>query len=112
MRMFKSGSTRDDDKNKIDPEGFMNPIVIQRYSEYLHKHRIQSDGKLRDSDNWQHGMGLSVYMKSGWRHFLDWWLEHRGFASREGLEDAICGLIFNANGYLFEVLKKRGYLGG
>jgi len=107
MREFESGSTRDDDSEKLDPEGFLSPIVIQRYSQYLHKHRIQADGKLRDSDNWQKGMGLSVYMKSGYRHFLDWWLDHRGYTSREGIEDALCGLIFNAMGYLFEILKNQ-----
>jgi hypothetical protein len=46
-------------------------------------------------------------MKSGWRHFFDWWKEHRGLRSRDGIEDAICALIFNAEGYLHELLKKE-----
>lgn len=107
MRTFPSGSTRDEDKEKIDPEGFLSPIVIQRYCEYMRKHRIQADGKLRESDNWQKGMEKSVYMKSLWRHFLDLWLEHRGEKSRDGLEDAICGILFNAMGYLYEELKNE-----
>jgi hypothetical protein len=65
------------------------------------------DGELRASDNWQHGMPLDCYIKSGFRHFIDWWLEHRGERSRAGLEDALCGLMFNVMGYLHEILKKR-----
>jgi hypothetical protein len=73
----------------------------------MHKHRQQADGTLRDSDNWQKGIPLPVYMKSGFRHFFDWWKEHRGIPTAEGLEDAICALIFNAGGYLHERLKER-----
>ena len=46
-------------------------------------------------------------MKSGFRHFMDWWLEHRGLESREGMEDALCALLFNVQGYLHETLKAR-----
>ncbi|RPI55553.1 MAG: hypothetical protein EHM49_01785 [Deltaproteobacteria bacterium] len=73
----------------------------------MHKHRKQADGKLRASDNWQKGQPRDAYMKSAFRHFMDWWLEHRGKRSRDGIEDALCGLIFNAMGYLFEVLHAR-----
>jgi len=37
---------------------------------------------------------------------MDWWKEHRGFPSREGIISALCGVIFNASGYLLEILKK------
>jgi len=107
IRKFKTGATRDTDNGKLDYEGFISPIVLQRYAEYMHEHRLQSDGKLRDSDNWMKGIPKSEYMKSGWRHFEDWWLEHRGCKSREGLEKALCGVIFNAMGYLYETLKKN-----
>ena len=107
VRQFETGATRDTDKNKLDYEGFLSPIVLRKYAEYLHKHRIQTDGSYRESDNWQRGIPLDTYMKSGFRHFMDWWLEHRGYGSREDIEDAICGLIFNAMGYLFEILKRE-----
>lgn len=106
IRKFKSGATRDTEKGKPDLEGFLSPIVLKKYAEYMHRHRKQANGKLRDSDNWQQGLPLEVYMKSGWRHFHDWWLEHRGYESRHGLQDALCGIIFNASGYLYEILKK------
>jgi hypothetical protein len=107
MRNFKTGATRDTDKDKYDYEGFLSPLVIERFGEYMHKHRLQADGKLRDSDNWQKGIPKEAYMKSGWRHFMDWWKEHRGIPSREGLEDALCAILFNVSGYLHEHLKNK-----
>lgn len=107
IRKFNTGATRDTDEGKHDPEGFLSPLVLERYNEYMHKHRKQKDGTLRDSDNWQKGIPKDAYMKSGWRHFLDWWKEHRKLPSRDGLEDAICGVIFNAMGYLHEILNEK-----
>ena len=106
IRQFDTGATRETDEGKYDYEGFISPLVLKRYAAYMHKHRLQPDGKLRDSDNWQKGIPKDAYMKSGWRHFLDWWCEHRGIASREGLEEALCALLFNVMGYLHETLKK------
>jgi hypothetical protein len=106
IRTFESGATRDSEEGKLDPEGFLSPLVIEAYCNYMHRHRIQPDGQLRPSDNWQAGIPLEAYMKSGWRHFLDWWLAHRGHDSREGLVDALCGLMFNVMGYLHETLRE------
>ncbi|HUW10156.1 MAG TPA: hypothetical protein VM537_10530 [Anaerolineae bacterium] len=104
MREFETGATRDSEDGKHDYEGFLSPLVIERFGQYMHKHRKQADGELRDSDNWQKGIPQDAYIKSAWRHFLDWWMEHRGHESREGVEEAICALIFNAQGYLHELL--------
>ena len=54
-------------------------------------------------------MPLSVYMKSAWRHFWTWWWLHRmmiagNYPNPLLLEDALCGVIFNASGYLHEQL--------
>lgn len=109
VRHFETGATRDSDIAKYDYEGFISPLVVKRFGEYMHKHRLQSDGKLRDSDNWQRGIPKDAYMKSAWRHFLDWWLHHRSCsqAANECLEDALCALLFNGMGYLHEVLSHR-----
>jgi len=107
MRTFKTGATRDDENGKIDPEGFYSPLVVKCFSEYMMKHQKQANGELRHSDNWQKGIGKDVYMKSAWRHFLDIWLEHRGRSSRDGMIDALCGLLFNVQGYLYELLKEN-----
>lgn len=107
IREFDTGATRDTDDGKLDFEGFLSPLALERYAQYMHKHRRQSDGGMRDSDNWQKGIPLDAYMKSGWRHFRDWWREHRGYPTDEGIEEALCALIFNASGYLHEHLKAQ-----
>lgn len=107
MRQFETGATRDTDENKLDYEGFLSPLVLQRYAEYMSKHRKQADGQLRAADNWQKGIPKEAYIKSGFRHFMDWWKEHRGISTQDGLEEALCALIFNATGYLFEIIKNK-----
>lgn len=107
IRVFKTGANRNPSDDKLDFEGFLSPFVIQRFAEYMHLHRKLSDGTLRTSDNWKKGMPKREYMKSGFRHFHDWWIEELGGKSRDGVEDAICGLMFNCMGYLEEVLKEK-----
>lgn len=106
MRKFSSGATRNTDHDKLDYEGFFSPLVLERYAQYMHKHRKQADGQLRDSDNWQKGIPRNVYIKSKFRHFMDTWKEHRGIKTKEGLEEALCADLFNTMGYLYEVLKE------
>lgn len=106
-RSFGTGAYRDTDEGKYDYEGFLSPAVIERYATYMNKHRMQSNGELRASDNWQKGIPKYVYLKSAWRHFFDVWKEHRGIPTKEGLEDALCALMFNVMGYLHEVLKGK-----
>jgi len=109
MRTFDTGATRDTDTSKLDFDGFLSPLVLKRYAEYLNKHRVQADGKLRDSDNWQKGIPITAYMKSLWRHFIDMWTFHRGYNPKSDgafeFEESICAVIFNASGYLHELLK-------
>lgn len=107
IRQFSTGATRDTDENKLDYEGFYHPLVMERFAQYMNKHRKQSDGQLRDSDNWQKGIPKDAYMKSGFRHFMDWWRQHRGLEGQDTLEESLCALIFNAQGYLFETLKQK-----
>jgi len=111
MRTFATGATRDSADEKLDPEGFLSPVAIERFCQYMHHHRKQPDGALRDSDNWQKGIGQDVYMKSAWRHFFAWWKLHRGGVVLDERDqhpvtpdEAICGLLFNAMGYLHEML--------
>jgi hypothetical protein len=72
----------------------------------MHQNRIQSDGSLRDSDNWQKGIPKDAYMKSMWRHFMDLWKLHRGNEAQEDIETALCAMMFNVMGYLHEELKE------
>jgi len=115
MRTFNTGATRNIDTNKLDYEGFLSPIVLRRYAQYLHKHRKQKDGSIRASDNWQKGIPKDVYMKSLQRHNIDAWALHRAFIAIDhdtgkpcDMEDTLCAIAFNAMGYLFEILKTKG----
>ena len=110
IRTFKSGATRDTSEGKHDFEAFLSPTVINRFGEYMTKNRKQSDGSLREGDNWQKGMPRDQYMKSLWRHVHDVWLEHRGLEGRDELEESLCGVLFNVQGYLHELLKERHYM--
>ncbi|SRR6266550_611905 len=112
MRTFETGATRNTDEGKYDFEGFFSPLVLERRAAYMHKHRLQADGNLRASDNWQFGIPLTAYMKSAYRHFHEWWKAHRGTATAphrtaEDLEESICSLMFNCEGYLHELLKEK-----
>lgn len=110
MRNFNTGATRNSDEGKYDYEGFLSPLVLERYAQYMNKHRKQADGKIRESDNWQKGFGdahLSVCIKSAWRHFMDLWKQHRGYPGQDTLEDSLCALLFNIQAYLFKILKDK-----
>ena len=122
MRKFDTGATRNADTERTDPEGFLAPSVLESYFDYMHKNRVQKNGQLRDSDNWQLGIPQRAYMKSFWRHFFDLWARHRKnennaqegqelhttrsrYQDPEIIEDC-CALMFNVMGYLFEELKR------
>lgn len=110
MHKFKSGATRDTNKDKPNYIKALSPIVLQRYVKYLGEHRIQSDGKLRDWDNWKKGIDIQAYIEGLGRHELAVWLLHQGFPAFDNhgpvtLQDSLCGVIFNAMGYLYELLK-------
>ncbi len=112
MRDFKTGATRDTVEGKLNYIKALSPIVLQRYVEYLGKHRIQSDGQLRGWGNWKKGIDKQVYLEGLSRHEMATWLLHDGFPAEDNhglvtLEDSICGIIFNAMGYLFELLKEK-----
>lgn len=108
MRTFPSGATRDSDEHKIDFEAALSPLVLQAYGEYMRSKRKMADGSVRDADNWQKGMPLSAFIKSGIRHTMDWWLIHRGFKGAETLlVETLCAILFNVSGYLHEYLKAR-----
>ena|SRR2546425_611193 len=111
IRKFETGATRDTSTGKLDYEAFLSPIVLKAYAEYLNKHRVASDGSLREGDNWQKLFGEKHYdvcMKSAWRHFMDVWLYHRGFEASESIDDALAATIFNLMAFWYKLLKERG----
>ena len=111
MREFESGANRSEVAGKPDYEGYLSPLVIERYGRYMLSHQDTPAG-LRASDNWQLGIPQSEYLKSAQRHNLDLWLLHRGYRGiyTQDKEEALCGILFNAMGYLHEILNAKDAL--
>jgi hypothetical protein len=112
IRKFETGATRDIDEDKFDFEGFLSPTALERFGQYMHEHRVQPDGNLRDSDNWQKGIPLRSYMKSLVRHAIYMWYWWRtGTVLKKKPRDPAdefelaCSILFNAQGILHELLK-------
>jgi hypothetical protein len=95
--------------DKLQYEGYLSPLVLRRFAQYMHKHQMQADGNLRDADNWQKGIDKDSLADSGTRHHMDWWLHHRGYGdlAEEPLQEALCALMFNAMAYLKHLLDEE-----
>jgi hypothetical protein len=116
MQTFATGATRSASDDKLDYEGFLSPIVLRRYAQYMHANRVQRDGRLRASDNWQKGMPRENYRKSMIRHLMDFWIGARGFDVERPADlretiaydenDILCAILFNVMGHLHENLKE------
>ena len=112
VRQFDTGATRNVEGDKFDYEGFLSPAVLERFSRYMHAHRKQRDGSLRDGDNWQKGIPREAYTKSLVRHTMDFWRLWRGGEVKDPdtgepatAEDLACAIMFNIMGWLHETLK-------
>jgi hypothetical protein len=105
MNSFSSGATRDTSEGKPVYDKFFSCLVMKQFAKYMNMNRVQSDGNLRDGDNWQKGIPIEKYMESLYRHVMDMWSEHRGYPTEDGLLAAMCGILFNTMGYMHEILK-------
>jgi hypothetical protein len=111
FRHFNTGATRSTNEGKLEYRRCLSPTVLRRYAEFMHKNRIRLNGELREPDNWKMGIPLDSYLDSLGRHFMEIWLLHDGHEVQDekgdvvDLEVALCALIFNASGYLHELLK-------
>ena len=113
VREFSTGATRNDDKEKLDYDGFLSPSALHEFALYMHSHRKQSDGNLRASDNWKKGISEEVYMKSLSRHYIDLWRLYKGEVVinpdnnlPSTKNELLCAILFNTQGLLHESLKK------
>jgi len=107
IRTFDTGATRSPLGDKLQYEGYLNPLVLKAYARYMKRHQTASDGSQREPDNWQKGIPKGALIDSAWRHFSDWHLHHRGYTAEaeETLEEALCAILFNVMGYLKQVLE-------
>jgi len=111
MRVFESGATRN---MEVDPDyhGFLSPLALHAYGEYMHAHRLQADGTVRASDNWQLGMPDDSYVRSLVRHVHDVELIQDGYeelARHDERDDNVLlahlsAALFNIQGMLHNVM--------
>ena len=112
LRVAESGAIRNSDIGKIRYQGALSPLVLEAYGKYIEKHSLLPDGTRRNNKNWQNLFGTptehrEVCIESAWRHFIDVLMEHDGYDSRDGIDEALGGLMFNIQGYWFSILKER-----
>lgn len=98
-RVFEGGAYRDFDEEKLDFAKALCPHVLETYVAYLGKNRLQSNGEVRQWDNWKSGIPQDVYMSSMYRHM------HAVWKGTDNTDD-LCALMFNVMGMLHEKLKE------
>lgn len=109
MRQFETGATRDTDDHKLHFDQCFSSLVMREYAAFILKHGYQADGTRRPDNNWKKGIPTESYFSSMFRHFMDIYLhkEGNGKMAVEPLRDALCALMFNTMGYLYEVIQKE-----
>ena len=112
LRMSESGAIRNSDVGKINYQGALSPLILEAYGKYIEKHSLLPDGTRRNNKNWQNLFGTpeehrQVCIESAWRHFIDLLMDHDGYESRDGIDEALGGLMFNIQAYWFSILKER-----
>ena len=110
IRQFDTGANRDTADGKLEYIGFICPVAMKRFAQYMHANRTLKDGTLRESNNWKKGIPIEVYWQSLGRHFFEAWRWHDSQDSQTadidpvGLEDTLCAIMFNVQGLLRELL--------
>lgn len=115
---FATGATRSTSEGKVDFEGHLHPDVLAVFGEYMNAHRVQRDGQVRASDNWQKGIPIYRYVKSLVRHGMEFWRMWRGTVVRNPdsgayftFREVLCAMLFNVMGIIFETTRRHpGFL--
>jgi len=108
FRTATSGATRDLNDEKLVYDKFQHPMVVKAFARYMHGKRSMPDGK-RPGDNWWKGFPRLWLLESMHRHYVDVWLHLTGFGreAEEPLLTALCGLFFNVQALMLEVILNR-----
>ncbi len=101
MRTFDSGATRDSNDTKPDYRGFISPMAMKVFGEYMQMHQKQADGTMRASDNWKKGIPIPAYVESLIRHTIDFWAAWDAGRVAE-CDELACALFFNVQGFIHE----------
>lgn len=114
MIQLKTGATRSDNSTKPDYRGFISPLAIMMFGEYMLRHQIQADGKPRASDNWKKGLPIERYVESKVRHDVAFWRlweallkDPTNEALRLELEEEISACYFNVQGFMHEWMRAK-----
>lgn len=119
IRTFESGATRNVDAGRHDYYGYISYLALSRFAKHMTAHRIQADGSIRDSDNWQKGIPMEAYRSSLARHFhalmveerygadSDEWAQYRKDNDIPEGEDTLAALLFNVQGLMHEQERQR-----
>jgi len=103
MKKYETGATRNKRDHKYEIGKFISPVALSMYSQYMHGHRVQADGTLRDGDNWQKGIPSEDCGESLLRHSRSADAILKGFrvidpdtGEPETILRATCGAMFNS----------------
>lgn len=114
MTAMESGATRSSSEGKPDYRGYISPLALRMFGEYMLRHQTQADGKQRSSDNWKKGMPLERYIESLMRHnvaFHEVWDRYVAGGLQPGdvavLEEEMAAMYFNVQGWMHEWVKNR-----
>ena len=109
FRTASSGATRDLNDEKLVYDKFQHPLVVKAFAQYMHKKRQMPDGSVRNGDNWYKGFPRAWLLESMHRHYMDVWFHTTGHSddAEEPMLVALCGLFFNVQAMMLEVLLGR-----
>lgn len=115
MQSFHTGATRSNGANRPDFSGYLSSWALELFGAYMLRHQVQADGQTRSANNWKRGMPVDRYLASLSRHYLalskTWDLmtiygENSDDRFAE-FEEALGGILFNANGLAHEWMRAR-----
>jgi hypothetical protein len=114
MKEYSTGATRNGTEGKLQYSRFLDAEVQKRYCEYMEKHRIQKDGKLRAPDNWKKGIDIADYMDSLDRHEWDLLSVYQGYdrycpddGHKLDMMELLLAIRFNVDGMIYELIKEE-----
>jgi len=111
-RVFDTGADRSSDKGKHHPDRAWSPLVLAEFARYMYEHNTTATVPRRE-DQWQLGFPMDSFVESGTRHWEAFKALAKGYPAFDqkgnpvDVVEALCGVIFNVQGYLHQLLFNR-----